>query len=277
MRNIAVRLIHRNSTHGFVPTMGYLHEGHLSLVKKAKKDNEVVTVSIFVNPTQFGPNEDYQKYPRDEKHDLSLLEKLDVDYVFIPDVREMYHHDHSTYVFVEKLTEGLCGERRPGHFRGVTTVVAKLFNIVMPTRAYFGQKDAQQFRVIRRMVRDLNIHVELIEMPIIREPDGLAMSSRNIYLSPQERLQATFIYKALQKGKELIDEGVFDTRTIKEEMKQVLSSGELIRIDYVEIVDEENLIPLKDVRSATNKKVLLAVAAFLGKARLIDNVIVELD
>jgi len=275
MKATALELLCRGVTHGLVPTMGYLHEGHLSLVKKAREDNDIVTVSIFVNPTQFGPNEDYGNYPRNEKRDLSFLMELGVDYVFIPTVEEMYETGHSTFVEVENLTEGLCGARRPGHFRGVATVVTKLFNIIMPTRAYFGQKDAQQFRVIRRMVRDLNISVELVEMPIVRESDGLAMSSRNVYLSPPERIQAPFIHKALLKGVELVRKGITDTHTIKTEMIKTLSKGDLINIDYIEIVDEQTLAPVDDLKEARSGKVILAVAAYLGKARLIDNEIVK--
>ena len=275
MKATALELLCRGVTHGLVPTMGYLHEGHLSLVKKAREDNDIVTVSIFVNPTQFGPNEDYGNYPRNEKRDLSFLMKLGVDYVFIPTVEEMYETGHSTFVEVENLTEGLCGARRPGHFRGVATVVTKLFNIIMPTRAYFGQKDAQQFRVIRRMVRDLNISVELVEMPIVRESDGLAMSSRNVYLSPPERIQAPFIHKALLKAVELVRKGITDTHTIKTEMIKTLSKGDLINIDYIEIVDEQTLAPVDDLKEAKSGKVILAVAAYLGKARLIDNEIVK--
>ena len=275
MKATALELLCRGVTHGLVPTMGYLHEGHLSLVKKAREDNDIVTVSIFVNPTQFGPNEDYGNYPRNEKRDLSFLMELGVDYVFIPTVEEMYETGHSTFVEVENLTEGLCGARRPGHFRGVATVVTKLFNIIMPTRAYFGQKDAQQFRVIRRMVRDLNISVELVEMPIVRESDGLAMSSRNVYLSPPERIQAPFIHKALLKAVELVRKGITDTHTIKTEMIKTLSKGDLINIDYIEIVDEQTLAPVDDLKEARSGKVILAVAAYLGKARLIDNEIVK--
>ena len=275
MKATALELLCRGVTHGLVPTMGYLHEGHLSLVKKAREDNDIVTVSIFVNPTQFGPNEDYGNYPRNEKRDLSFLMELGVDYVFIPTVEEMYETGHSTFVEVENLTKGLCGARRPGHFRGVATVVTKLFNIIMPTRAYFGQKDAQQFRVIRRMVRDLNISVELVEMPIVRESDGLAMSSRNVYLSPPERIQAPFIHKALLKAVELVRKGITDTHTIKTEMIKTLSKGDLINIDYIEIVDEQTLAPVDDLKEAKSGKVILAVAAYLGKARLIDNEIVK--
>ncbi|ANQ54475.1 pantoate--beta-alanine ligase [Thermosipho sp. 1063] len=254
---------------GFVPTMGYLHEGHLSLVRAAKKENDVVVVSIFVNPTQFGPNEDYDNYPRNLERDLKLLESESVDYVFIPTNEEMYEKDFSTYVEEVSLSKFLCGAKRPGHFRGVCTVVTKLFNIVRPTRAYFGQKDAQQFRVLRRMVRDLNFDVELKEMPIVREKDGLAMSSRNIYLTKEERKEATRLYKSLLKAKDLVKSGVVDVKIIRDEMRKILEHP-LLKIDYIEIVDEENLMPVEII----DRKVVIAIAVFVGKARLIDNIII---
>ncbi|ACR80338.1 pantoate--beta-alanine ligase [Kosmotoga olearia] len=276
MQKIAIDIEREEKSHGFVPTMGYLHEGHLSLVRQARMDNVVVTVSIFVNPTQFGPNEDYDRYPRDEERDLSLLRDLDVDYVFIPKVEDMYPDNYSTYVIVEDLTDVLCGARRPGHFKGVATIVAKLFNIVRPTKAYFGQKDAQQFRVLKRMARDLNFPVELVEMPIVREKDGLAMSSRNVYLSPEERQEALLIHQALLAGRKLIEAGEFDPEKVKSEMLAILSKGQRIKSDYVEIVDEETLYPIENLEDTTNGKVILAIAAFVGKARLIDNEIVNL-
>lgn len=247
MQKIAIDIEREEKSHGFVPTMGYLHEGHLSLVRQARMDNVVVTVSIFVNPTQFGPNEDYDRYPRDEERDLSLLRDLDVDYVFIPKVEDMYPDNYSTYVIVEDLTDVLCGARRPGHFKGVATIVAKLFNIVRPTKAYFGQKDAQQFRVLKRMARDLNFPVELVEMPIVREKDGLAMSSRNVYLSPEERQEALLIHQALLAGRKLIEAGEFDPEKVKSEMLAILSKGQRIKSDYVEIVDEETLYPIENL------------------------------
>ncbi len=254
---------------GFVPTMGYLHEGHLSLVRRARAENDVVVVSIFVNPIQFGPNEDYDRYPRDFERDKMLLEKEGVDCVFYPSVEEMYPQDFSTYVEETVLSKPLCGRSRPGHFRGVCTVVAKLFNIVKPHRAYFGQKDAQQFRVLRRMVRDLNMDVEMIECPIVREPDGLAMSSRNVYLSPEERGQALALYRSLRLAEELFTKGERDALKIKREMEEFLRGFDKVRVDYVEIVDEETLEPVSKIE----KKVIVAVAAWVGKARLIDNVI----
>ena len=270
MKKIVGDILKSGKSIGFVPTMGYLHKGHLSLVEAARKENDVVIVSIFVNPTQFGPNEDYNRYPRDLERDLRLLEPIGVDYVFNPSVEEMYPAMYSTYVEEVELSKYLCGASRPGHFRGVCTVVTKLFNIVKPTKAYFGQKDAQQFRVLRRMVRDLNMDVEMIEMPIVREEDGLAMSSRNVYLSPEERKEATRLYKSLLKAKELIESGERDVQKIKREMLKILDHP-LLKVDYVEIVDEETLRPVEKIE----RKVIVALAVFVGKARLIDNMIFE--
>lgn len=268
MKKISNNLIENKKTIGFVPTMGYLHEGHLSLVRKARENNDIVVVSIFVNPTQFGPNEDYNSYPRDLDRDLELLKNLNVDYVFTPEVSDMYPEDFSTFVEETQLSKFLCGRSRPGHFRGVCTVVTKLFNIVRPTRAYFGQKDAQQFRVLRRMVRDLNMDVEMIELPIAREKDGLALSSRNTYLTPEERKEAIRLYKSLLKAKELVESGIKDTQIIKSEMKKILDQP-LLKIDYIEIVDEKTLEPVNKVEN----KVIVALAVYVGKARLIDNII----
>ncbi len=254
---------------GFVPTMGYLHEGHLSLVRRCRQENDVVVVSIFVNPTQFGPNEDYASYPRDLNRDLSMLQAENVDYVFVPSVEEMYPPQYSTYVVEESLSKYLCGKSRPTHFRGVCTVVTKLFNIVKPHRAYFGQKDAQQFRIIRRMVRDLNMDVEVIECPIVREPDGLAMSSRNVYLVGEERKQALALYQSLKIAEQLYRAGERSAERIKEKMLEHFAKFNLVRVDYVEIVDEETLQPVERLEG----KVLVAVAAWVGKARLIDNTI----
>ena len=268
MKKISNNLIENKKTIGFVPTMGYLHEGHLSLVRKARENNDIVVVSIFVNPTQFGPNEDYNSYPRDLDRDLELLKNLNVDYVFTPEVSDMYPEDFSTFVEETQLSKFLCGRSRPGHFRGVCTVVTKLFNIVRPTRAYFGQKDAQQFRVLRRMIRDLNMDVEMIELPIAREKDGLALSSRNTYLTPEERKEATRLYKSLLKAKELVESGIKDTQIIKSEMKKILDQP-LLKIDYIEVVDEKTLEPVNKVEN----KVIVALAVYVGKARLIDNII----
>ena len=271
MKELSEKYLKENKTIGFVPTMGFLHEGHLSLVRRAREENDIVVVSIFVNPTQFGPNEDYESYPRDFERDVKLLKELNVDVVFYPSVEEMYPKDFSTYVDETKLSRYLCGKSRPGHFRGVCTIVTKLFNIVRPTRAYFGQKDAQQFRVIKRMVRDLNMDVELVECPIVREHDGLAMSSRNIYLSDDERAQALALYNSLKLAENLIKSGERDAEVVKNAMKEFLSRYDKVKIDYVEIVDEETLEPVKHIEG----KVIVAIACWVGKARLIDNVIVQ--
>ena len=271
MKKLSEKYLKENKTIGFVPTMGFLHEGHLSLVRRAREENDIVVVSIFVNPTQFGPNEDYESYPRDFERDVKLLKELNVDVVFHPPVEEMYPKDFSTYVEETKLSRYLCGKSRPGHFRGVCTIVTKLFNIVRPTRAYFGQKDAQQFRVIKRMVRDLNMDVELVECPIVREHDGLAMSSRNIYLSGDERAQALALYNSLKLAENLIKSGERDAEVVKNAMKEFLSRYDKVKIDYVEIVDEETLEPVKHIEG----KVIVAIACWVGKARLIDNVIVQ--
>ncbi|HCZ05773.1 MAG: pantoate--beta-alanine ligase [Thermotogota bacterium] len=271
MRSIANRLKMEGKTIGFVPTMGYLHEGHLSLVRRARKENDIVVVSIFVNPKQFGPNEDYDRYPRDLDRDLRLLEREEVDYVFTPTVGEMYPVNYSTTVMVHGLTNVLCGRSRPTHFQGVTTVVTKLFNIVKPTKAYFGQKDAQQFRVIKKMVEDLNMDLEVVECPIVREPDGLAMSSRNVYLSEEERKQALALYKSLKLARQLYEEGERSADRIKEKMKELIGRYPLVRIDYVEIVSEDFLQPVHTLDDG--KEYIVAVAAYVGKARLIDNTI----
>jgi len=271
MQSVANRLRCDGKTLGFVPTMGHLHEGHLSLVRRARKENDVVVVSIFVNPTQFGPNEDYNQYPRDLDRDLKLLEREDVNYVFNPTVGEMYPVNYSTFVTVHGLTDVLCGKSRPTHFRGVTTVVMKLFNIVKPTRAYFGQKDAQQYRVIKKMVEDLNMDLEVIECPIVREPDGLAMSSRNVYLNEEERKEAVALYKALKLARQLYDRGERSAQIIKEKMRELIAQYPLVKVDYVEIVTEDLLEPVHTLEKG--KEYIAAVAAFVGKARLIDNTI----
>ena len=259
---------------GFVPTMGALHEGHLSLVRQSKKDNEITVVSIFVNPTQFGPNEDYNTYPRQFENDKNLLEAEGVDYLFYPSVEDMYPEGYETYVELENLPNYLCGLSRPGHFRGVATVVAKLFNIVQPDVAYFGQKDYQQAQIIKKMVRDLNFPVEIVVMPIVRENDGLAMSSRNLYLSSEERKNATVLYRSLEKAKELILSGEKNVEKIKQEMMKVILSVPS-KIDYIEIVDPETLKTLESI--PYSGKVVVALAVYIGKARLIDNEIVTLE
>ncbi len=256
-------------TVGLVPTMGYLHEGHASLVRRALSECDRVVVSVFVNPTQFGPGEDLQSYPRDPAHDQALLEGLGAHALFYPAVEEMYLPGACTWVNVEGLTEGLCGKTRPTHFRGVCTVVTKLFNIVAPDRAYFGQKDAQQLAVVRRMVRDLNMNLEVVGCPIVREADGLAKSSRNTYLSPQERTAACVLSRALSAAQERIKAGERDASAIVAGMRRVIEAEPLARIDYVEAVDALTLAPVTRIEG----EVLFAMAVYIGKTRLIDNFI----
>ncbi len=258
---------------GFVPTMGDLHIGHISLIEAAAKECDFVVVSIFVNPTQFGEGEDFEKYPRPLEADLDICRKGGVDVVFLPMAEQMYPTKNITWVNVEKLTETLCGESRPGHFRGVATVCAKLFNIVGPDAAFFGAKDAQQAVVIKRMVADLNIPVEIVVCPTVREGEGLAVSSRNKYLTEEQKKDATLIYKSLQKCREMIDAGITDTGQITAEMRKILSQAASIQIEYVSIVDAESLQKLDKIIG----KVLAAVAVRIGPARLIDNIVVDAD
>lgn len=254
-------------TVGFVPTMGYLHEGHSSLIKKASEENDKVVVSIFVNPMQFGPKEDLAKYPRDLERDSRITEEAGGDLIFNPSSEEMYPEDFSSFVDVNGLTEGLCGEKRPGHFRGVCTVVAKLFNIVKPHRAYFGEKDAQQLAVIKRMVRDLDMDLEIIPCPIIREEDGLAKSSRNTYLSKEERIAALVLSKALNKAKETLSQRERKAIAIKDLIYNEISKEPLARIDYIEVVDSMTLKKIERIE----KDILVAIAVYVGNTRLIDN------
>ncbi len=256
---------------GFVPTMGYLHKGHLSLVEKAVKENDYVAVSVFVNPTQFGPDEDYDRYPRAIKRDEKLLRKRGVDLLFYPHVQEMYPADYCTYVQVEELTETLCGASRPGHFQGVTTIVNKLFNIVGPDRAYFGQKDGQQFLIIEKMIKDLNMGVKVVPCPTVREEDGLALSSRNKYLDSRERRAATILYRTLQMVKERIDSGERDGLKIKKAMEDMVAREKLARLDYAAIVDRRNLKQVEKVKGP----MMAALAVFIGDTRLIDNIWLE--
>jgi pantoate--beta-alanine ligase len=258
---------------GFVPTMGYLHEGHLSLVRAAREDNPNVVASIFVNPTQFGPGEDFERYPRDEERDVSLLRDAGVDVVFMPSVEEMYPDGASTFVVVEGITDVLEGAHRPGHFRGVTTVVAKLFNVVQPTRAYFGRKDAQQLAAVRKMARDLRFDIEIAGLPTVREPDGLAMSSRNAYLSPEERQAALVLSKALGRAKELFDDGVRDAEALRSAMNELLGAEPLARVDYVSVADPETLQELSTIDGGA----LVSMAVRIGNTRLIDNVTLGTD
>jgi pantoate--beta-alanine ligase len=258
---------------GLVPTMGALHEGHLSLVRAAKAQCDLVVVSIFVNPLQFGPNEDLAKYPRNFDRDRDLLAKEGADFIFAPSVEEMYPPGAVTYVTVEALSDKLCGRSRPGHFRGVTTVVSKLFNIVEPDRAFFGQKDAAQSTIIRRMVRDLNIPVQVVVCPIVREPDGLAMSSRNSYLDAQQRKSALGLYRSVTAVQGRFDRGERNSHALIEAGKQTFTHEALVRLDYFEIVDPETLDPVDDL----SRGGLVAVAASVGNVRLIDNIVLRGD
>ncbi|MFZ5968057.1 MAG: pantoate--beta-alanine ligase [Bacillota bacterium] len=258
-------------TIGFVPTMGYLHEGHMSLMQRAKEENDFVVVSIFVNPTQFGVGEDFETYPRNLERDSQLAASQGVDAIFHPTAKEMYPSGYKTYVEVEGITEKLCGSSRPGHFRGVTTVVNKLFQIVRPHRAYFGQKDAQQVAVIQQMVKDLNIDVEVIPCPIVREADGLAMSSRNTYLSDTERAAALVLSRSLFMAREMIEKGERSAANIKSFIVSNIEKELLAVIDYVEVVHGESLETIDKIEG----KVLMALAVKIGKTRLIDNIFME--
>lgn len=252
---------------GLVPTMGFLHEGHKSLILKAVEENDRVVVSDFVNPTQFAPTEDLASYPRDIERDAKLCEEAGADLIFHPEPEEMYAGDYCTFVDMDGLTKGLCGRTRPTHFRGVCSVVSKLFNIVTPDRAYFGQKDAQQLAVIRRMVRDLNFDIRIVACPIIREEDGLAKSSRNTYLSEEERKAAVVLSRALGKGRALVESGEKSAAKVKDIIMEELCNEPLARIDYVEIVDADSIEPVKELKG----NILAAIAVYIGKTRLIDN------
>ena len=257
-------------TIGFVPTMGYLHEGHRSLMEAARKENDKVVVSIFVNPMQFGPTEDLATYPRDLDHDAALCESAGVDLIFHPEAEEMYEKDFCSFVDMTGLTEGLCGKTRPIHFRGVCTVVNKLFNIVTPDHAYFGQKDGQQLAVIKRMVRDLNMDIEIVGCPIVREEDGLAKSSRNTYLSSEERKAALILSKTVALGKELAKTEK-DANKVVEAMKKNIETEPLAKIDYVEAVDALSMAPVEKLEGTC----MLAMAVYIGKTRLIDNTLIN--
>jgi pantoate--beta-alanine ligase len=255
---------------GFVPTMGALHEGHMSLVRVARASNDLVAASIFVNPTQFGPNEDLAKYPRSFDRDCDLLVKEGVDLLFAPSVEQMYPTGAVTWVNVDKLSEKLDGGSRPGHFRGVTTVVAKLFHVVEPHSAFFGQKDAAQVAIIRRMVKDLDIPVQIVVCPIVREPDGLAMSSRNAYLNPQQRMQALVLHRALMRVQKLCEQGEKSSSVLSEAGREEVAREKAVRLDYFAIVDPDTLDSVKDISHGA----LVAVAAYVGNTRLIDNVLI---
>jgi pantoate--beta-alanine ligase len=256
---------------GLVPTMGALHEGHLSLIRRCRAECGYTVVSIFVNPTQFAPGEDMSRYPRPFDRDCSLCEKEGVDLIFAPPESEMYPSKNLTWIDVEKVTENLCGASRPGHFRGVCTVVAKLFNIIGPDAAYFGQKDAQQLAVIRRMAWDLNFSIEIRPCPTVREPDGLAMSSRNQYLNPEQRRQALCLYQALQQAEKFVESGRTDSNLIIEAMTKIVRNQPESRIDYISIVDNELLQPLSKI----DRPAIVALAVKIGPARLIDNIMIN--
>jgi pantoate--beta-alanine ligase len=255
---------------GLVPTMGYLHAGHIALVKQAKAQNDYSAVSIFVNPTQFGPKEDFKTYPRDINRDLALLEPH-TDFVFIPSDKEMYPDGYNTWVEVNEITDVLEGAVRPGHFKGVTTVVNKLFNIVQPDKAYFGQKDAQQVAVVKKMVKDLNMPLEVVVCPTIREADGLAMSSRNTYLTPEMRKGAPVLYRSLQKAKAMVDSGETTVADIRRAMTELINKEPLAVIDYISFADNETLKELHTIKPP----VLISMAVKFGKTRLIDNIVIE--
>ncbi|OGW81106.1 MAG: pantoate--beta-alanine ligase [Omnitrophica bacterium RIFCSPLOWO2_12_FULL_44_17] len=255
---------------GFVPTMGFLHEGHLSLVRRARKENGCVVVSIFVNPIQFGPTEDFARYPRSISRDRQMLEKEHADILFLPEVNEIYPKGFNRYVQPGLLAKGLCGRKRPGHFRGVTTVVNRLFELVRPDRAYFGKKDYQQAKVIEAMVKRLGVKVKICLCELIRDFDGVAISSRNQYLSPEERIRAKALYQSLKKARRLIQSGIKDISHIRSELEAFLKAH-VDQIDYVEIVNSENLKPLKRISG----RVLVAIACFVGRTRLIDNRVIK--
>ena len=259
----------QGKTIGLVPTMGFLHEGNASLIKRCREENDIVVVSDFVNPTQFGPTEDLEAYPRDFERDSRLCESLGADLIFNPEPSDMYTDPHA-YVSIDLLSETLCGKTRPIHFKGVCTVVSKLFNIVSPDRAYFGQKDAQQLAIIRKMVQDLNFDITIVGCPIIREEDGLAKSSRNTYLSPEERKAALCLSKAVKKGQEIIKPGI-DAEEVLSAMRDIINAEPLAKIDYVSMVDALNMQPV----DKADRNVLVAMAVYIGKTRLIDNFIYE--
>ncbi|QBG46301.1 pantoate--beta-alanine ligase [Verrucomicrobia bacterium S94] len=272
MQRIALEIKRTGKTIGFVPTMGFLHEGHLSLMRLARRKCDVLVVSIFVNPAQFGPNEDLEAYPRDFEHDEKQCEAEGVDILFYPEAGKMYFDDSSCWVDENALSVGLCGGSRPGHFRGVCTVVAKLFNLVLPDRAVFGEKDAQQLRVIERMVRDLNFPVQIIRGPIVREADGLAMSSRNKYLNAEQRQQALCLKQSLDLARSMVEDGETSVLNIRQQMEVLIGTVSEAEIDYIEFVDDETMEPMEFLGSKT----LVALAVKIGATRLIDNAVIDL-
>lgn len=270
IRKIVQELRQENKSIGFVPTMGALHARHLRLVKESKAKNGVTIVSIFVNPAQFSPTEDLVKYPRPFEHDKKLLEQEKVDYLFYPNSKEIYPNGFQTSIIVNELSKILEGKSRPTHFAGVSTIVLKLFNLINPTNAYFGQKDFQQCIVIKHMIKDLNLSIKINTVPTVRDKDGLALSSRNIYLNTQERVQATALYKSLQLAKQLIKSGNKNSEKIKKEIKKYLQKYKLVNLDFVEICDLNNLLPVKEIEN----KVVVLIEAYVGKTRLIDNILI---
>jgi pantoate--beta-alanine ligase len=272
MRDVVKERRSAGETVGLVPTMGFFHDGHVSLMRAAREECDFVVVSLFVNPAQFGRGEDLEDYPRDLERDTAMAEQAGVGCIFHPGVEEMYPQPYHTYIELEKVSGVLCGASRPGHFRGVAPVVAKLFNIVPAQRAYFGLKDAQQVWVIRKMARDLDFDIEVVARPTVREEDGLAMSSRNIYLEPEEREAATVLYRSLELARELVEKGERDTATVVARMRELIREEPLVHPEYIEAVDWERLAPVGGLRG----EVLIALAARVGKARLIDNVLLEI-
>lgn len=271
MYRVSKKIGLNRQTIGFVPTMGALHEGHASLIRQARSENDIVVVSIFVNPIQFGPKEDFRRYPRPKKEDITLCRKAGVDFIFYPEAKQMYQQGFKTYVTVEELSDVLCGKFRSGHFRGVATVVTKLFNIIKPHTAYFGGKDAQQAIIISRMVLDLNIPLKIKVMPTVRDKDGLALSSRNIYLNQKEREDATVLYQALNLAGNLIKQGRRAPSDIMRKMKRLIHQKKSAKIQYISIVDSKDLKPAARLKG----KVLIALAVWMGKTRLIDNAIIS--
>jgi len=269
MKKVSYQARQLGRTIAFVPTMGFFHEGHLGLMRECRKRGDLLVVSLFVNPTQFGPSEDFKKYPRDFERDRKMAEEVNVDVLFVPEAIEMYPPNHQSIVRVEKVTQGLCGRSRPNHFQGVSTVVNMLFNIVMPHVALFGEKDFQQLVTIQQMVRDLHMDVEVVGMPIVREADGLAMSSRNTYLQPNERKAALSLYRSLKRMRELLQKGERRTERILEGVREVLLSEPLIKIDYIQVCNANSLEDIDEIEG----DVVIAIAAYVGKTRLIDNLI----
>jgi pantoate--beta-alanine ligase len=270
MKTVIRQLKDQHKSIGFVPTMGWLHEGHLSLIRAARKENQIVVISVFVNPMQFGPQEDYNEYPRDLKYDTQAAQNEGVDYIFYPAVKEMYPEGFQTKVIVTKLKNYLCGISRPTHFDGVTTVLTKLFNIVEPDNVYFGLKDAQQSLIVNRMIQDLNFPIKMHTLPIVREPDGLAMSSRNKNFTPEERKSALSLYRALMHADKMIKNGETDPNKIKTAIHDIIASQPFTKIDYIEIVNYNDLEPIKKIGPNT----MIALAVWVGKVRLIDNILI---